>query len=222
MTAETRADLVSETRDVGGFDRVSFSGIGSMKIVRGERESLEVEAHPDVLKKITSVVKDGVLHVGLAKSVVFALRRISRQDIRIRVTVTELRGLTLSGAGDVEVGPVTPDAFELKVSGAGDVEFESIETGRLSVTISGAGDCTLTGRADSQEIVVSGAGDYDGEKLEAREASVRISGAGDVRLWVTGALNATISGAGSVRYRGEPEISKKVTGVGSIRAASAT
>lgn len=220
MNEEQRPDTRTETREVSDFDRVSFSGIGTMTIARGVRESLEIQAHPDVLPKVTSEVRDGTLRVGLASSAVFVFRKLRRQDIRIRVTVRELRGLTLSGAGEVDVDGVAPDTFELKVSGAGNVDIRSIETGSVAVTISGAGDCEVAGRADSVEIVVSGAGDYDGANLESRTAAVKISGAGDVRVWPTESLTAAVSGAGSVRYRGEPEVTKKVTGVGSIRAAS--
>jgi len=217
MSTSDGGALSTESRDVSGFDRVTLSGVGTMRIERGDAESLEIETHADLLPSITTEVTGGTLRIGLARKAFLAFRRLRRQDIRYRVTVRELRGLSLSGAGEIGVGPIAPEAFELKVSGAGDVNLESIETGQLAVSISGAGDCSLAGKADSLDVVVSGAGDLDAASLESRVATVKISGAGDVRLWARETLAATVTGAGSIRYRGEPDATKTITGVGSIR-----
>jgi hypothetical protein len=215
---ESVREAVREERQVSGFDRVSFGGHGELTIAQGERESLTVEAEADVLPRIRTEVRDGTLHIEFTDRKWWRnlVRHIA--PIRFELTVRELRGFGLSGAGTVRAAPIRTDTFGLDVSGAGKISFESLEADTFKLNLSGAGKCVLAGNVNRQTIGISGAGKYDGADLESREADVSVSGAGSIRISVSDRLDARISGTGKIEYFGSPSVDKRVSGIGKIVA----
>ncbi len=211
-------ESVREERQVSGFDRVSFGAHGELAITQGERESLTVQAEADVLPRIRTEVRDGTLHIELKDRRWW--RNLVREitPIRFELTVRELRGFDLSGAGTVKASAIRTDTFGLGVSGAGKITFESLEADSFKLGLSGAAKCVLAGNVRTQTIGISGVGKYDGADLASREADVSVSGAGSVRISVAERLGARISGTGKIEYFGSPSVDKRVSGIGKIVA----
>jgi hypothetical protein len=209
-------NLVQETRGVEGFDSISLRGFGSVRIEQGDSEALTIEAPEDVMPRVTSEIKDGTLILGLEKGGWLEGLRRKKMSIRFSVPMKRIKGITLSGVGDIDAPSVTTEALSVVVSGAGNVAIDSLTAEVLDVTLSGAGSCKIAGRTDTQTIRVSGAGSYAGPDLESSAASVDVSGAGDVTIHVRDTLDAKVSGTGSIRYYGGPTVRQRVTGVGSI------
>ena len=63
-TIQGSGDVITESRDVSGFDSVSLSGIGRVIITQGDDESLTIETDDNLMKYITSEVRDGTLELG--------------------------------------------------------------------------------------------------------------------------------------------------------------
>ncbi|GAB4464532.1 MAG: hypothetical protein OHK0029_34550 [Armatimonadaceae bacterium] len=82
--------VVTDTRSVGDFSAVDASGVGSVLIAQGDRDSLTIEADDNVLPYISTEVKNGVLHLGFNE-------RLSLRDvtIRYRLTVRKLDQVSL-------------------------------------------------------------------------------------------------------------------------------
>ena len=53
--------VVTETRQVSGFDRVALSGIGNLTITQGDKESLKIEAEDNILPRIETTVQNRTL-----------------------------------------------------------------------------------------------------------------------------------------------------------------
>ncbi len=53
-TIQGSGDVITESRDVSGFDSVSLTGIGRVIITQGDKESLTIEADDNLLEYITS------------------------------------------------------------------------------------------------------------------------------------------------------------------------
>jgi hypothetical protein len=185
--------LKSETRAVSGFSAIHLSGVGNVAVRQTGKESLKIEADDNILPLLTSKVVNGVLELSVEKG----HNPQPKKPIRYTIEVKSLKGLSLSGAGNIEA--------------------ESLQTSKLAVTASGAGNVKLKGRADDLAVTVSGAGNYEGEALQTRQAKVNISGAGNAVVRVSDSLDAKVTGVGSVEYLGSPQVRKSVTGVGSIR-----
>jgi hypothetical protein len=192
-TVSGSGQVKSEQRKVSSFNQVSFSGAGQLTITQGSSDSLTVVADENLLPYLTSSVSGNTQQLGQASNVTIQ----SAKSISYLVTVKQLQGLTLSGAGTAEVNNVTPSS--------------------LNVTVSGAGHVRITGSAASQNVTLSGVGSYDGSGFATKSATVDISGTGNAVVAVSDTLTATVSGIGSVEYIGNPKVTQHVTGLGGVR-----
>jgi hypothetical protein len=218
MSAE---GYIREEREVTGFDRVNLKEFGKLIITQGESEALIIESHPDVMDKITSEVKDGELTLGLKGGFLdkfsnFISSSLSGHQITFHLSVKELRGLSIFGAGSAIADDISTDELRLKLSGAGSIKMERLDTGSLWVNLPGTGKIELTGKTDKQKVTISGAGGYIARKLESKTAEVSLSGAGKGILWTTDDLAISITGLGSVDYYGHPKLKQEITGLGNV------
>ena len=144
-------NVKTETRSVQGFDSVEFSGAGTLTIEQTGTESLEIQADDDVLPSLTSDVAGTTLQLGIKPGVNIA----NEGPISYRLTVKELKGIVVSGAGEVTV--------------------TALDGAELSATHSGAGRMAVSGRVTSQVVDLSGVGEYDGSSLASQSADVTVS-----------------------------------------------
>lgn len=233
-TVRGSGKVVSEERQVSGFDAVEFSGVGELIISTGDSESLEIEAEDNLLEKLETTVEGSVLHIRV-KPLTANLR--PTKPIIYRLVVKSLNRLTVSGAGKASAGALEADDFSLEVSGAGDAVVESLEVTNtldvelsgagslnigtmsanlLALSISGAGKTTAAGHAERLKLEISGAGSADLSNLEVRTADVNMSGAGSAQLWVEEMLDAQLSGAGDLEYYGAPVTTIENSGTGKV------
>ena len=185
--------VMSESRDVSGFDEVELRGVGNLSIQQSDNVSLTVEAEEDVLPKIRTEVENSRLIVGTKPNTTIN----TTKPINYRLTVKDLNALELSGSGNVEA--------------------DGIDSNELAVTISGAGYVEISGKVDSQDVEISGAGDYRAEDLESKEAKIDVGGSGSATVNVSDELNVEVSGSGSVEYVGDPTVNQEVSGAGEVR-----
>jgi hypothetical protein len=204
--------VVTEEREVSGFDGVLLSGVGQVIITQGDEESLTIETDDNLMRHIETEVRNGTLELGLARNTI----PIPTQSIIFRVSVDNLTGLTSSGAGSFEIDGLEADRLRVTLSGAGDVGIDSVSATDLAVKISGAGNVDLAGQVGTQEVDMSGLGSYSAPDLESGAASVRISGAGGAVIWAQDTLDVEISGAGNVEYYGSPSVTEDISGAGTV------
>jgi len=203
--------LVTESRDVRDFDRVSLSGSDEAIITQGDEESLTVETDRNVMRYITSEVRDGTLVLGTK---IGAIVRPTR--LRFTVSVKDLAGLTVSGSGDIVAERVDTDRLEIKTSGSGQVRVDTLRAEQVEVRISGTGDVELAGQVTAQEVTIVGSGEYRGGDLRSETSAVTIRGAGDATLWTTESLDARLTGRGSASYYGNPRTDVSSAGSGKL------
>jgi hypothetical protein len=204
--------VVTETREVTGFDRVVLSGIGDVTLVQGDEITLEIEAEDNVIRNITTEVRDGTLFIGYNQRAVFPTR-----TVKFYLTMPEVRGLDTRGVSNIQAEDLSTDQLDIGISGTGNIVIENLQADQLAVNVSGAGNFSSVGQAGQQRINLSGAGNYNGEDLRSESADVTISGLGKVSVWATDALTIVISGAGSVDYYGNPQVNQQINGLGRIQ-----
>jgi hypothetical protein len=140
----------------------------------------------------------------------------TREPITYFLTITELTGIELAGAGRVEAAQLSPDQLRIDGSGAGAVVIDSLTTNTLAVTISGNVQAELAGTVDSQTVAVSDAASYAAGDLASRLTSVTASGASQVTVNVSESLDAAVSGAALVEYIGDPAVTEDVSAAGRL------
>lgn len=212
---------VTEKREVSGFDRVHVRDIGELILTQGEKESLVVEADADLMSKVKTEVRSGVLNLevgrGWLDKLSLGLAELSGKRVKYYLTVREIRELKISGKGDIAAEKIDSDRLKVSISGMGNVNIGSLNTGKLSVSISGRGEFGSAGAVVHQKVAISGSGEYKAIDLESQSAVVKISGQGNASVWANEELEATISGFGTVEYRGSPSVSHSISGLGSVR-----
>jgi hypothetical protein len=206
-------NVVTEERQVSGFDSVALLGVGEVFITQGDEEALTIETDDNLMRYIESEVRDGRLELRIADNTI----PIPSRSIVFRVGAVNLTGLDSSGAGSFEIDALDTNRLEVTLSGAGDIRIESLSAADLEIRASGAGNIQAAGAVETQEIDLSGLGSYNAPDLESQTASVRISGAGSAVVWALDTLDVEISGAGNVEYYGSPEVPREViSGAGRV------
>jgi hypothetical protein len=212
--------VVTETRQVSGFDRVSLSGIGSLTITLGDKESLQIQAEDNILPRIETIVQDGTLIIRYQNND-FQKNVVPTKPINFYLTAKNINGLELSGAGSISSDKIDTDNLTVSSSGAGSVKIGSLTAQSLTANLSGVGGCEFAGKVINQNLVISGTGSYNAPNLESQNTTIIISGAGSSTVWSTSTLNVTISGAGSVSFYGNPTVTKTISGIGSVKSLGA-
>ena len=211
------AEMAKETRVVSDFDRVVLRAVGDLTIEQGEEEKLVVEAEKNVLPKLASQVRSGVLYLDVTPG-----KLSTEYPIRYYLTVKRLSRIASEGSGQVSAGKLTVPSLELELSGSGSVSVTSITAKDLTVKLGGSADVNIAGgTVTTQRISIDGAGDYAAPRLESAHAAVSIDGSGDVVLNARDTLSVEINGSGDVHYHGNPALSRAIAGAGSVTRASA-
>jgi hypothetical protein len=211
-TIQGSGDVITESRDVSGFDSVSLTGIGRVIITQGEAESLTIETDDNLMKYITSEVRDGTLELDFTENVRFD----PIPSIVFRVSAKNLSAIDSVGTGTIEMGKLTTDQLEISTSGTGSIIIDELTATDLVAAAEGTGEIKLAGNVETQEITQVGTGNYDASDLESQTAAVRITGTGSVMIWVLDSLDVGINGVGEVSYFGSPNVTQSITGNGSL------
>jgi hypothetical protein len=199
-----------EVRDVRDFQEVALEGVGTLMIEQGDTESLSIQAEPRVLRRIETEVSNGKLTIRPDRSFE------TREPITYFLTVKQLTGIELAGAGRIEAGQLSTDQLVLNGRGAGAVIIENLIANTLGITASGNTKVELAGAVDSQSVSLNDAAGYAAGNLSSRIASITASGASQAIVNVSESLEAGVSGASRVEYIGDPAVTQDVSAAGSL------
>lgn len=208
-------EVISETRDVSGFNQVRLNGAGRLIITQGSSESLEIQAEDNIINELTSEVSDNTLILGLEERP-WRKQLIPTKVIIYNLTVTDLSDITFNGAGDLEVSALETTSLNVVINGAGQIKIEDLMANDVSVSIAGTGSITISGQVATQTVSIEGAGNYQAGDLQTRSTEIKIAGLGNGTVWAVETLDVTIDGGGSVNYYGSPNVTQEINGVGNI------
>jgi hypothetical protein len=185
--------VTSQTRSATGFSSVVLKGSANVTITLGPSESIVVEGDDNILPLIETDVQNDQLVINTRPNT----HLTTSNPVRVTVTVKTLKGVTLSGSGNMDVS--------------------GLEGGRLLFELPGSGNITVNGTADSVNVSLPGSGNIYCDGLKAKSASVTLNGSGNIKVYASDSLDASIRGSGEIRYAGDPvTVNKSVTGSGSI------
>jgi hypothetical protein len=192
-TASADSAIVREPRPVAAFHAISVPGTIQVIVTIGKAASVELSGEADLLPKVTTTVKDGVLVLDTPRR----MNNRKSKQLRAIVTMPELKAVEIGGTA------------ELKATG--------LASANLRVDIQGTGSITLSGTAGTMEVSIDGTGEVDADKLAAEDARVAIGGTGQATLRASKSVEVNVSGTGSVDIAGNPaRVKKSVTGTGSV------
>ena len=187
-------DLVTEAREVAGFDTIVVEGLGEVDVEVSGSESLSLTADDNVIGVLTVEVEGDRLELGVEDDV-----SLSSATVRYVISASALEGVEIRGSGEVAARGIDAERFDVRISGSGEV--------------------VPIGSVDELDIGIDGSGNVEGADLEALRATVAINGSGSVVVDAADRLDVSINGSGEVRYFGDPELDQSINGSGSVDPA---
>lgn len=181
---------VVQKRQISPFTSISTEGAFEIEVTCQKDPSLEVEGDDNVLEFVTTEVHGKELRLRNSKSYSMS------EPVRIRVTVPNLEGLSVSGAGRIDVKDMKNEKFEIDSNGAPSI--------------------IVSGTTNTVDIDSNGAGKIDTHNLRASRAVVDSKGVSRIDLDVKEQLDITVSGPSTVTYRGDPVVNKTINGPGKV------
>lgn len=180
-----------EKRELSPFTSITTDGAFDIEVVCQQSQSLEIEGDDNLLAMVSTEVSNGVLRINNVGSY------STRTQMKIKISVPNIDGITANGAGTIAVSRLKNDKFDINSNGA------------PSIRVSG----------DTKELQIdaNGAGKVDAHKLKASRAEVESKGVAQVEVFASDELNVTVSGPSQVLYDGDPSVNQTVNGPGSVR-----
>ena len=183
-----------QKREVAPFTAITTEGAFTVEITCQKDRSLEVEGDDNVLEYVTSDVSGNTLRLKNTKNY------STSEPVKFKISVPNIDGLSVNGAGHIDVKGISNDKFEIDMNGA--------------ATITVAGDTKMI------DIGANGAGKIDAHNLHAARGVVDSRGVARVDVDVANQLDVSIQGPSTVTYKGDPVINKSVQGTGKVERRS--
>jgi hypothetical protein len=180
----------TQKRDIPAFTSIATEGAFEIEVVCQKDPSLEIEGDDNILPLISTEVSNNVLHVKSSRGYT------ADTPVHLRLTVANLEGLSVMGAGKISISGLKNDKFEIDANGAPAI--------------------TAAGETNVVDIETNGAGKIDTHKLRAARAVVDSKGVSKVEVYANDQLDVTVAGPSQVIYRGDPKVNKTVHGPGSV------
>jgi len=194
----------TETRNVSNFKGVDVSAGIDLYITMGETESVKIVADDDIIDRIITEVKDGVLRIYVKQNGWFNWS--GNETRKAYVTIKELNRIEASSGSEVK-SENTLKGEDLKIrvsSGAGvnvDVYYKN-----LDVDTSSGSDAKVTGKVKNLKVNSSSGSDINAGELESLICNASASSGSDITVKVTEELYANASSGADVKYYGNPSV----------------
>lgn len=183
-----------QKRNVAPFTSISAEGAFTIEVTCQKEQSLEVEGDDNVLEFVTADVSSNILRIKNTK------HYSTNEPVKFRISVPNLEGLSVNGAGRIDVKNLNNDKFEIDTNGAPMI--------------------VVSGKTKVIDVGANGAGKVDAQNLHASRGVVDTRGVARVDVDVSEQLDATVNGPSTVTYKGDPVVNKTIHGPGKIEKRS--
>lgn len=207
-------NVVTQTRNLSGFDRIEMGGGAKLYVKQDSVFSVKVVGDENLQPYFETYVEGNTLHIHESNGVNLGFST----PVKVYVSAPKYTRFDMSGATDLysENQIQSTEAIAIDLSGASEVVMD-VKAPSLRADLSGAGSVKLRGEAKTFEVDGSGSTDIRCFDLLTESTKVSISGAGDAQVFASVKLDVHVSGAGSVKYKGNPTINQSISGAGSVK-----
>src|SRR5690242_3332612 len=121
-----------QKRAVAPFTSIVADGAFTIEVTCQKDQSLEVEGDDNVLDSVSADVSSNILRLKNTKNY------STNEPVRFRISVPNLEGLSVNGAGHIEIKNLNNDKFEIDTNGAPNIVLSG-KTKLIDVGADGAG-----------------------------------------------------------------------------------
>ena len=185
-----------QKRDIASFKSISTEGAFTIEVQCQKDLAVEVEADDNILPLVSTKVTGSVLY--LKNSANYS----THEPVVIRISAPDVEGLSVSGAGSIDISGVKNEKFEIDSSGAPSIK--------------------VSGVTKVLDIDTSGAARIDTHKLHASQGVIDSKGVSKIDVDVRDQLNIKIAGPSLVTYEGDPTVNQSISGPGKLQKKGST
>ena len=197
----------SRVFDNSGFNEIEIGSAFESEIEFGEEYNVTLIGEENDIDEI-EVFQDGNVINFKYQDEKYKINYRDRQRVKVRITVPELRSITVHGASKIYVSGFNADKLSVHQHGASycsiDSDFEEIEA-----EIHGASELVLKGQGEELNLSINGASEVDAYNYQVKFAEVDADGIGQARLYVTDRIELDASLVSDINYRGGAELIEK-------------
>ena len=179
-----------QKRQVASFTSISTEGAFTIEVTCGKDQSLEVEGDDNVLEYVTAEVGGNTLRLKNTKNY------STSEPVKFKISVPNIEGLSVNGAGHVDVKGINNDKFEVDMNGAPTI--------------------VVSGNTKVIDVGANGAGKVDAHNLHAERGVVDSRGVARIDVDVKSQLDVSVQGPSTVTYLGDPVVNKSIQGTGKV------
>ncbi|MCW0481625.1 head GIN domain-containing protein [Gaoshiqia sediminis] len=193
----------TQKRSVESFSKISVSSGIDLYLTQGNSEAIVVEANPDIIDKIITLVEDGTLKIYIKDNQNWNWGW--NQSRKAYVTFDDLTALRASAGSDVySQNAFKLDELDIDVSSGSDVKLEDLSARFMRIRTSSGSDAEVSGKTVDLVADSSSGSDLDCGNLVAEHVEVSASSGSDATVHVSGSLKARASSGADIRYKGSP------------------
>lgn len=189
----------AEDRTVPAFSSVHISAGMRATVTVGPQKPVHLEASPELLALVETVVEDGALQVRFKPH---ANWHDHDGPVKLTLQTPALHAVGASGGSVVDAAFTKAERSEVQASGGSEIRVRGVDAATLSAQASGGSVLEIAGSAGAVELQLSGGSQLHGRDLAARDARVQGSGGSQADLKVTGGLRGGLSGGSQVHVTG--------------------
>lgn len=175
----------------------------------GAPASLLISGSDDDLALVEVKEKDGRLSISEKRDWFADIEG----PLTIKVQLPSLSQLSLAGATEVELAPLTTQELLIEMAGDTRLTASRLEIESLALEIAGDGDVLIKdGRCQTLNADVAGSGSFDTRALPCVDVSLEVAGAVTGDVYASGSLKVDVAGASEVRVHGGAKVEQSVVG----------
>jgi len=202
--------LIDDQYGLDNFNAIDLQGIFDCRIEQGDSFAVVMEGDAKE-KDRYEVYKNGstlVIDYREKRRYFWKRNPLDGREVRIRITLPELRDLEVRGGGKLVFKGFDEDEMNLKFTGAVLASGE-VTADRLSVELTGASMLDLDGKGRFLEADITGASALRAYGYEVEQGVVEAHGASMARVNVSDRLEIKKGVASSISHRGGAEVIRR-------------
>lgn len=189
-----RGKIVTSSINLSTFDKIEIVGSCDVELYNGEECYAELSDYENILPYLELKVEGNTLIIKTQDNISLIG---SKAKAKIFIPYA-LKGITITGSGDVDINGMFNSLRKMSITGSGDI------------------DATVNSSLNELELTITGSGDIDVLPLQSNHVQCTITGSGDCKVHAVISLNVSISGSGDVYYKGNPSVNTSISGSGNV------
>jgi len=215
---KSTGDITTETRTVGGFNKIDLEDNINLYISTGQDYSVSVEAGSHLQSLIKAEVNDSCLYLKNENKCNWV--RSYKKKINVHITCKNIQDIKYGNAsGNIySLDTLYSDSFQVDdFSGSGEINLLLVSKNSFFRIHTGPADIIVKGRSENAFVYSTGNGLADLKQYPSDYVIVSNSSTNNCFVNVNKELNVTIGYIGDIYYTGNPySVKTNISGSGKL------